>query len=163
MATETHLVSVHFAAPDGLDAEPDEGSPPSEARALVTAASRQLEEYFAGRRTRFALPLAPAPTPFQAAVRVALVALPYGSTLSYGELGRRLGRPGASRAVGMANHLNPLGVVVPCHRVIGADGTLTGYAAGLRRKAWLIAHEARFAPAPHRGREASATAGSATP
>ncbi|HLF41722.1 MAG TPA: methylated-DNA--[protein]-cysteine S-methyltransferase [Acidimicrobiia bacterium] len=104
-------------------------------------ARRQLEEYFAGTRTAFDLPLELEGTPFQVAVWSALSGIPYGETISYGELARRVGRPGASRAVGAANGRNPISIVVPCHRVIGADGTLTGYGWGNERKAWLLGHE----------------------
>lgn len=107
------------------------------------AARRQLGEYFDGRRRRFDLPLRPAGTPFQRAVWQALLAIPYGSTRSYGELARLLGRPAAARAVGAANAKNPLGILVPCHRVLGCGGALTGYAGGAERKRWLLDHEAR--------------------
>lgn len=103
--------------------------------------SGQLEEYFEGRRTRFDLPLAPHGTAFQLRVWEQLSAIPFGSTTSYGELARRLGNPGAARAIGLANGSNPLPIVVPCHRVIGASGDLTGYGGGLVRKRWLLAHE----------------------
>ena len=99
---------------------------------------RQLGEYFAGERTAFELPLAPAGTPFQRIVWDALLAIPYGETRSYGELAAAVGKPGAARAVGRANHDNPIGVVIPCHRVIGAGGSLTGYAGGLDRKRYLL-------------------------
>ena len=99
---------------------------------------RQLAEYFAGERTAFELPLAPAGTPFQRGVWDALLAIPYGETRSYGELAAAVGKPGAARAVGRANHDNPIGVVIPCHRVIGAGGSLTGYAGGVERKRYLL-------------------------
>jgi methylated-DNA-[protein]-cysteine S-methyltransferase len=99
---------------------------------------RQLAEYFAGQRTAFELPLAPAGTPFQRNVWDALLAIPYGETRSYGELAAAVGKPGAARAVGRANHDNPIGVVIPCHRVIGAAGSLTGYAGGVDRKRYLL-------------------------
>lgn len=105
------------------------------------AAVAQLEEYFAGRRRSFDLPLAPEGTPFQRAVWQALTDIPYGETLSYGELARRIGKPQASRAVGLANGANPLPIVVPCHRVIGADGSLTGFGGGLDIKRKLLALE----------------------
>ncbi len=104
-------------------------------------AVRQLREYFDGKRCAFDLPLAPHGTPFQQRVWRALARIPYGRTLAYGALARRIGRPGAARAVGMANHHNPLPIIVPCHRVIGADGGLTGYGGGLERKRWLLALE----------------------
>ena len=102
------------------------------------AARDQLDEYFAGERTNFDLPLAPVGTPFQEEVWGALREIPYGETASYGELAERIGRPSASRAVGMANGGNPISIVVPCHRVIGASGELTGYAGGVERKRFLL-------------------------
>lgn len=108
---------------------------------------RQLGAYFAGRLDAFDVPLALAGTPWQRSVWSALQAIPYGHTLTYGELAARLGRPAAARAVGAANGRNPVSVVVPCHRLVGASGGLTGYLGGLERKRWLIAHEWRFATA----------------
>ena len=109
-------------------------------------ACRQLDEYFAGERREFDLPLNPAGTPFQLAVWDALKTIPYGEIRSYGEIAEQIGRPGAARAVGLANGRNPISIVVPCHRVIGANGTLTGYAGGLERKQQLLSLEqdARF-------------------
>lgn len=101
----------------------------------------QLDAYFAGELTEFDVPLRPNGTGFQRLVWGGLMAIPYGETVSYGELARRIGSPSASRAVGLANSRNPISVIVPCHRVVGADGTLTGYAGGLDRKAWLLDHE----------------------
>lgn len=101
----------------------------------------QLLEYFARRRTRFELPLAPVGTVFQQRVWAALLEIPFGVTISYGELATRLGDPKASRAVGLANGRNPISIIVPCHRVIGANGNLTGYGGGLDRKEWLLRHE----------------------
>lgn len=106
-----------------------------------TAAIEQLEAYFAGQRRSFELPLAPEGTPFQRRVWQALRAIPYGETVSYGEVARRLGNPRASRAVGLANGMNPLPIVVPCHRVIGAGGALTGFGGGLPIKRALLALE----------------------
>lgn len=103
---------------------------------------RQLDAYFAGELTEFDLPLAPETTPFQGRVLNELRKVPYGSTVSYGELARRVGNPRASRAVGMANGRNPIPIVIPCHRVIGADGSLTGYGGGLSIKRRLLALEA---------------------
>jgi methylated-DNA-[protein]-cysteine S-methyltransferase len=108
----------------------------------------QLQEYFAGGRRAFALALRPQGTAFQLAVWAALRRIPFGATLSYGELARRIGRPGAARAVGAANGANPLPIVIPCHRVIGADRSLTGFGGGLETKRFLLAHEARLAPPP---------------
>jgi methylated-DNA-[protein]-cysteine S-methyltransferase len=101
----------------------------------------QLVEYFSGARRAFELALAPEGTPFQLRVWRALCAIPYGETLSYGELARRLGLVGGARAVGLANGANPLPIVVPCHRIIGADGTLTGFGGGLHIKRSLLALE----------------------
>ena len=102
----------------------------------------QLDAYFAGTLTRFEIPIRLDGTDFQRRVWTQLLEIPYGETISYGELARRLGNPNASRAVGLANGRNPIAVIVPCHRVIGADGTLTGYGGGLDRKVWLLDHEA---------------------
>ena len=101
----------------------------------------QLEAYFGGSRETFDVPLELAGTDFQRRVWAGLLDIPYGETISYGELARRVGRPGASRAVGLANGRNPVAIIVPCHRVIGANGTLTGYGGGLDRKVWLLDHE----------------------
>ncbi len=111
------------------------------AAAPFRAAIEQLDEYFAGRRRRFDLPLAPRGTDFQRRVWRALSDIPYGKTISYGELARLIGKPSASRAVGLANGANPLPIVVPCHRVIGADGSLTGFGGGLPIKRKLLALE----------------------
>lgn len=105
-------------------------------------AREQLEEYFAGTRQRFALPLHPIGTAFQQAVWTALTHIPYGETISYSELAGNIRRPRAVRAVGAANGRNPLPIIVPCHRVIGRDGTLTGFGGGLPVKAKLLALEA---------------------
>ena len=109
---------------------------------LFPAASDQLAEYFTGVRKAFDLPLAPTGTPFQLAVWAELTRIPYGSTVSYGAVATALGKsPVASRAVGLANGRNPISIIVPCHRVIGADGSLTGYGWGVDRKEWLLRHE----------------------
>lgn len=129
------LVSLHFA---------DRGSEPGGPRVDggFAETERQLGEYFAGERTGFDLPLSPRGSEFQLRVWRALERIPYGATRTYGELAAELGCPGAAQAVGAANGRNPLAVVVPCHRVIGADGTLTGYAGGLERKRRLLDLEA---------------------
>lgn len=111
------------------------------AHAVLAEAVRQLRDYFEGRRRTFDLPLDPEGTDFQKAVWTGLNAIPYGETRSYAALAAAIGRPGASRAVGAANGRNPLSIVTPCHRVIGANGTLTGFAGGLVVKQWLLAHE----------------------
>jgi len=118
------------------------GAEAPDAKPHLDAAERALAEYFAGGRRDFRdLPLAPVGTAFQRRVWNALLAIPFGETRSYSEVALQIGREGAARAVGMANHHNPLAIVVPCHRVVGADGALTGYAGGLDRKRWLLAHE----------------------
>ncbi|HET6919856.1 MAG TPA: methylated-DNA--[protein]-cysteine S-methyltransferase [Jiangellaceae bacterium] len=109
------------------------------------AARHQLQEYFAGDRTEFDLPLRPTGTPFQQEVWSALQSIPYGEVRSYGEIAAQIGRPGASRAVGLANGSNPIAVIVPCHRVIGSSGSLTGYGGGLHRKRLLLDLEAQRA------------------
>ncbi len=101
----------------------------------------QLTAYFDGETTEFDLPLKPEGTPFQMAVWEALQDIPYGETISYGELAKRIGKPSASRAVGAANGANPLPIVIPCHRVIGADNSLTGFGGGVDIKAFLLEHE----------------------
>jgi methylated-DNA-[protein]-cysteine S-methyltransferase len=108
---------------------------------ILAAARQQLEEYFGGRRTDFDLPLDPVGTPFQLSVWKILRAIPFGETITYGEQARRLGDPNKARAAGAANGKNPLSIVVPCHRVIGANGSLTGFAGGLEAKDWLLSHE----------------------
>ncbi len=113
-----------------------EGSNP-----VLDQAVAQLEEYFAGTRREFDLPLDPQGTPFQQSVWLVLRTIPYGRTISYGEQAGQLGDPNKARAVGAANGKNPLSIVVPCHRVIGSGGQLTGFAAGLDVKSWLLDHE----------------------
>lgn len=108
---------------------------------LLDAAAQQLLEYFAGERARFELPLSGQGTAFQRAVWRQLRKIPYGSAMSYGALASAIGRPNAARAVGAANARNPHPVVVPCHRVIGGDGSLTGFAGGVKLKRWLLDHE----------------------
>lgn len=102
---------------------------------------RQLAEYFGGERRSFDVALAPVGTPWQRAVWAALLEIPYGETITYTELAARAGRPGAARAAGAANGRNPIAVLIPCHRVVGTSGALTGYAGGVDAKAWLLAHE----------------------
>jgi methylated-DNA-[protein]-cysteine S-methyltransferase len=110
-------------------------------------AAGQLDAYFAGTLTRFTVPLAPRGSPFQKRVWAALQHIPYGQTESYGELAERIGHPGAARAVGLANGKNPIGIVIPCHRVVGSDGSLTGYGGGLDRKKQLLDLELSFSGA----------------
>jgi methylated-DNA-[protein]-cysteine S-methyltransferase len=106
----------------------------------------QLRSYFAGELTQFVLPLAARGTAFQQRVWAALLTIPYGTTTTYGTLAAELGDPRATRAVGLANGRNPIPIIIPCHRVIGADGRLTGYGGGLPVKQWLLAHEGRALP-----------------
>jgi methylated-DNA-[protein]-cysteine S-methyltransferase len=122
--------------PDQLTfGEPDPGAD------VFARAETELKEYFAGQRTEFEVPLTLVGTPFQQRVWTALQDIPYGATTSYGELADRLGQPTASRAVGLANGKNPISIIVPCHRVVGASGSLTGYGGGLERKRYLLDFE----------------------
>jgi methylated-DNA-[protein]-cysteine S-methyltransferase len=127
----------HAPGPAAFGLPGDAGDEP------FTAAARQLDAYFGGQLTEFDLPLALAGTDFQRMVWAGLRDVPYGQTVSYGELAHRIGRPAASRAVGLANGKNPVAIVVPCHRVIGSDGSMTGYGGGLDRKRFLLALEQR--------------------
>lgn len=132
----THL----YLPPHDEPAAVREGSTP-----LLERAAAQLAEYFAGERREFELPLEPRGTGFQERVWSALLAIPFGETRSYGEQARAIGRPAASRAVGAANGRNPIAIIVPCHRVIGSNGSLTGFGGGLPAKKWLLDHERRVA------------------
>ncbi|MBV2363168.1 methylated-DNA--[protein]-cysteine S-methyltransferase [Streptomonospora sp. NEAU-YY374] len=125
---------------------PQESFGPRRAGLLAPVAA-WLEAYFAGQRPAFTAPLALEGTPFQRAVWQALRDVPYGATLTYAQLAERVGRPAAVRAVGAANGRNPVGVVVPCHRVVGSDGSLTGHGGGLERKRFLLELEGALAPA----------------
>ena len=130
---EGALVAVRFV---------DQDDPPATGSvAECELAVRQLEQYIAGERTIFDLEIEPTGSDFERRVWDDLVQIPYGSTETYGAIARRLGDPGASRAVGTANARNPIAIIVPCHRVVGSGGELTGYAGGLWRKKWLLAHE----------------------
>lgn len=138
VATDGVLAGLYMTAqrhrpPEETFGEPDPGP--------FDEAIRQLDAYFAGELREFDLPLALDGTPFQRTVWAELRRIPYGETRSYGELAEILGKPGASRAVGLANGKNPVGIIVPCHRVIGASGSLTGYGGGLDRKQRLLAFE----------------------
>ena len=124
--------------------EPEPGW--TQAPRKLARAKRELEQYFAGKRRDFDLPLAPEGTDFQRRVWQALATIPFGETRCYAEIAEQLGCKGGQRAVGAANGRNPLAIVVPCHRVIGSDGRLTGYAGGIGRKQWLLAHEAGEIP-----------------
>ncbi len=129
-----HSSVATLAARHDARLEPWSDAEPSEAR-------RQLEAYLAGERDAFDLPVRLLGTAFQVRVWTALLDIPVGETRSYGELAAALGRPGAARAVGSANGRNPIPIVVPCHRVVGADGSLTGFGGGLALKQWLLEHE----------------------
>lgn len=111
---------------------------------LIRAATRQLGEYFDGKRKDFDLPISATGTVFQQIVWEKLREIPYGMTITYGELAQQIGDPDAARAVGTANSCNPISIIIPCHRVIGGTGKLIGYAGGLWRKQWLLEHEASF-------------------
>jgi methylated-DNA-[protein]-cysteine S-methyltransferase len=126
----------------------DEGVRRDDHDPVLAEARRQLEQYFSGERSVFDVPLAPTGTAFQEQVWAGLVEIPYGETISYGELARRIGKPNAQLAVGLANGRNPIAVIVPCHRVIGANGSLTGYGGGLDRKQILLALEQGAASLP---------------
>ena len=139
-ATDAGLVGIAFegdryAPPTGPAWVHDPGLP------ALRAAAAQLTEYFAGGRTVFELPLAAVGTAFQHSVWAAIATVAAGETISYAELARRAGCPGSARAAGAATGRNPLAIVVPCHRIVGSDGSLTGYAGGLDRKRALLAHE----------------------
>jgi len=143
-ASETALKGVFFpvrrnrSAPEAGWVEDDSRGP---AGALLDRVRRQLTEYFEGTRTTFDLPLDGAGSAFERRVWDLLRTIPYGATTSYGTLARRLGDPRATRAVGAANGKNPIPIIVPCHRVLGARGELTGFGGGLDRKRWLLEHE----------------------
>lgn len=147
VADEGALVGVYMEVPGREPAAPTLGEPvsagPHEAERVLAAAASQLQAYFDGELTDFALPLALDGTQFQRTVWTALQTIGYGETISYGQLADRIGQPSASRAVGLANGRNPVSIVVPCHRVVGADGSLTGYGGGLDRKRYLLALEQR--------------------
>jgi methylated-DNA-[protein]-cysteine S-methyltransferase len=134
---EALLLPEHHGAPPVV---PTDWIPQAD---VFKEAAAQLDAYFAGELTEFDLPLAPSGTPFQMRVWNELLAIPYGVTATYGQIAARIGQPTAMRAVGLANGRNPLAIVIPCHRVIGAGGSLTGYGGGLDRKRWLLDLEAR--------------------
>ena len=134
------LTRLHMTPHSGRHGIGDDWVRDDDERVLAEA-RRQLDTYFAGNLSAFDLPLDPAGTPFQVQVWQQLTRIPYGQTISYGELARRIENPSASRAVGLANGRNPIAVIVPCHRVIGADGSLTGFGGGLDRKRALLSLE----------------------
>lgn len=131
-ASNSGIVHVIFCGNIISDSQPN---------ALTANCIQQLSEYFAGNRTRFDLPLSPKGTSFQQQVWRCLSKIPYGQTWCYGDIANMLNKPKAAQAVGGANGRNPLTIIVPCHRIIGKSGALTGYAGGLERKLWLLNHE----------------------
>lgn len=132
------LAGLFFTPKEGIAAAPLPG--------ILREAIRQLDQYFRKRRTEFELALRPAGTPFQRDVWAALTRIPFGATSTYKAIAAAIGRPAAVRAVGAANGANPISIIIPCHRVIGADGRLTGYGGGLDRKEWLLRHESGGGP-----------------
>lgn len=138
VGSEGALIGLHLADHERCPA-PDPSWLPDGGR--LDEVRRQLCEYFAGDRITFDVEVRPQGTEFQRTVWSALLAIPYGETASYGEIAAEIGRPQASRAVGAANGQNPVPLVIPCHRVVGADGQMTGFGLGIERKAWLLDHE----------------------
>ena len=129
VATETHLINIQFTQPQKALLQTTE---------LLSMATIQLDEYLQGKRTTFSLPFKLTGTPFQLAVWKELQNIPYGKTTSYKEIAQKINKPKAYRAVGMANNKNPLPIIIPCHRVIGSNGKLIGYAGGLNLKNYLL-------------------------
>lgn len=145
-ASDTALTGVYFptsrrGTPPTHHANWIEAQDDTPSGKILARTATQLTEYFAGQRTTFDLPLEALGSPFEHRVWNALRTIPYGTTTSYGELARRLGDPKGSRAIGTANGKNPIPIIVPCHRVIGANGELTGFGGGLDTKRWLLEHE----------------------
>ena len=143
---ESRLRTVYTLSGSIEALERDAGEPAVPDAEAAAEGVRQLEGYFDGTRVAFDLRLAPRGTAFQLAVWEALTTIPVGETRSYGDVASMVGAPSASRAVGMANGRNPIAIIVPCHRVVGANGTLTGYGGGLHRKRWLLEHESPSMP-----------------
>ena len=141
-ATPDGLAEIWF---DGYDESAPAGAGEQDPAGVLDQARAQLEEYFAGTRTIFDVPLAPSGSAFELNVWALLREIPTGRTASYGEIARKLGDATMARAVGRANGQNPLPIVVPCHRVIGANGSLVGFGGGLERKRWLLEHEGALA------------------
>ncbi|HPZ15515.1 MAG TPA: methylated-DNA--[protein]-cysteine S-methyltransferase [Sphaerochaeta sp.] len=131
-ASDDHLLGLEFGVGERRDRLP-----------LLDYVKEQLDEYYRGARRAFSLPLKAVGTPFQMKVWDALLTIPYGETRSYGEIAAQIGNPKACRAVGMANNRNPISIIIPCHRVIGSDGSLVGYGGGMEKKVWLLDFEAR--------------------
>ncbi|WP_415885195.1 methylated-DNA--[protein]-cysteine S-methyltransferase [Neptuniibacter sp. QD72_48] len=130
-ANNSAITSIHFL-------QDNETVPELLGNALTNQCVSELSEYFAGKRVRFDVPLAPNGTKFQQSVWNALNDIPYGKTCSYGEVAKKIGNPKAARAIGMANNRNPIPIIIPCHRVLGSNGNLTGYAGGLENKSYLL-------------------------
>jgi methylated-DNA-[protein]-cysteine S-methyltransferase len=143
LASDKGITEIRFAgAPKKARAgKAPVKKPAPPADPILAACVLELDEYFAGQRTEFTVALDLEGTPFQKKVWAKLLKVPCGWTTSYGELAKAVGRPGAARAVGGANHRNPVSIIVPCHRVVGSGGSLTGYGGGLARKRWLLEHE----------------------
>ena len=129
-----HILSARFDQKQHEDYVPN---------AAIAQCIKELDEYFAGTRTKFDVAVNPHGTDFQKATWDALCTISHGKTASYGEIAAKISRPKAARAVGMANNKNPIYIIIPCHRVVGANGALTGYGGGLWRKEWLLEHEAK--------------------
>ena len=144
---ESGICGLSFCSMENGELSVTEDGIPVEETALLAEAKRQLQEYFEGKRRKFELPLSLYGTEFQKKDWQALLQISYGETRSYGEIARAIGCPRGSRAVGMANRSNPIAIIVPCHRIVGSDGSLTGYAAGVERKRWLLELEGAFPPA----------------
>ena len=130
-ANSSAITSIHFL-------QDNETVPELLSNGHINQCITELSEYFAGKRSRFDVPLAPNGTPFQQSVWGALSDIPYGKTCSYGEIAQKIGNPKAARAIGMANNRNPIPIIIPCHRVLGSNGHLTGYAGGLENKSYLL-------------------------
>lgn len=151
VAEDDALTTIYLPPWDLPEATMDPSHP------VLARAELQLKAYFEGRLKVFDLPLRGAGTPFQQTVWKALCKIPYGVTVSYGHIAKDIGLPHASRAVGAANGKNPLSIVVPCHRVIGANGSLTGYGGGMDAKRWLLTHEGAWDEAPLFAKASSAS------
>ncbi len=152
LAVEEENAITHLSLSDGgtLLGQFPPGSIKQQDTPLIVSAKQQLGEYFLGTRKNFQLPLLPSGTPFQQKVWDALCTIPYGETRSYKDIALQIQNPKGCRAVGMANNRNPIIIVIPCHRVIGSNGALVGYAGGLGVKEWLLEHEKKYLPEPVR-------------
>jgi methylated-DNA-[protein]-cysteine S-methyltransferase len=144
------ILAINFVERKGAGAGKE---PAADCPEALEVCLDQLGEYFRGQRTSFSVPLTLVGTKFQTKVWDALLQIPFGKTVSYGDLAVAMGNRKATRAVGGANHRNPISIIVPCHRVVGSDGRLTGYGGGLWRKAWLLAHESKHLQGRHPARD----------